>query len=150
MRVELNVNIGGLYLENPLILSSGILGVSPGLLARVANAGAGAVTTKTLTIEPRDGYANPVFVDLGVGYLNAMGLPNPGLKYFLEELEKQRESIKVPVIVSVGGGSLKEPSNLTCPALTPKVMVWRWEETPYWSVKLYGKLGKFFLKFPYS
>jgi len=108
LRVELNVNIGGLYLENPLILSSGILGVSPGLLARVANAGAGAVTTKTLTIEPRDGYANPVFVDLGVGYLNAMGLPNPGLKYFLEELEKQRESIKVPVIVSVGGGSLNE------------------------------------------
>ena len=69
MRVSLEVDLAGLRLRNPTILASGILGSSLSLLKRVEEAGAGAAATKTITADPREGYPNPVFVDLGFGYL---------------------------------------------------------------------------------
>jgi dihydroorotate dehydrogenase (NAD+) catalytic subunit len=95
-------------LTNPTILAAGILGVSHGLLKRVADAGAAAVTTKTITKEPRRGYANPVFANLGFGYINALGLPNPGIDQFREEVVKVKRVLDIPVIGSVGGSDVKE------------------------------------------
>ena len=108
MRIDLETNLAGIVLKNPTILASGILGSSYSLMRRVEDAGAGAVTTKTITLEPREGYPNPVFVDLGFGYLNAMGLPNPGVKGFEEDLRKASRSLSIPLIVSIGGRSPEE------------------------------------------
>jgi len=103
MSPALEVELAGLRLRNPTILASGILGSSYGLIKRVEEAGAGAITTKTITREPKEGYSNPVFVDLGFGYLNAMGLPNPGITAFKMELRRAAENIRIPVIASIGG-----------------------------------------------
>ena len=103
MSPDLEVELARLRLKNPAILASGILGSSYGLMRRVEEAGAGAITTKTITREPREGYLNPVFVDLEFGYLNAMGLPNPGITAFKMELRRAAENIRIPVIVSIGG-----------------------------------------------
>lgn len=106
--VDLTTSISNLFLRNPTVLASGILGGSYSQLKRVEEAGAGALTTKTITKNPREGYANPVFVDLGFGYINAIGLRNPGAEQFSKELSKAKKYIQVPIIASVGGSSFEE------------------------------------------
>ena len=75
---DLRVNLCGVELPNPLILASGILGTGAELLARVAGAGAGAVT------------ANPTVLAWEHGLINAVGLANPGVEAEVEELRRTR------------------------------------------------------------
>ena len=63
----LNINLCGIALKNPLVLASGILGNTWSILKRVADEGVGAVTTKSITLEPKKGYSNPVIVVLKYG-----------------------------------------------------------------------------------
>lgn len=112
--VDLGVELGGLKLKNPLVLASGILGTSPGLLKRVEEAGAAAVVTKTVTLAPRSGYSNPVIVELEQGFLNAMGLPNPGAEYFASKvLTKAVRELRVPVILSISPADPEEAYRMT-------------------------------------
>ncbi len=105
--VDLRADIG-IELPNPLILTSGILGSSAPLLKRVASSGAGALITKSITEDPRVGHENPTVIEVSEGViLNAMGLPNPGVDTFLEELN-ELEEIKIPIIPSVAGYSEDE------------------------------------------
>jgi len=106
--IDISTSLSKLSLRNPTVLASGILGSSYSLLKRVADAGAGALTTKTITKNPREGYVNPVFVDLGYGYLNAIGLRNLGVDDFSRELSKAKKYIQIPIITSIGGSSLEE------------------------------------------
>jgi len=104
MSAKIATEIAGLRLRNPFILAAGILGISGHTLRRVAEAGAGAVVTKSLGLEPRAGYPNPTIVETNCGLLNAMGLPNPGVGVLKEEVEEIRKT-NVPVIASVFGCS---------------------------------------------
>ncbi len=108
MEALLETEVAGLKLRNPLVLASGILGNNPSLLKRVEQAGAGALTTKTILPEPTRGYDNPVVVELPFGLINAMGLPNPGIKEFERELAEARSEISIPIIGSAGGGTPEE------------------------------------------
>lgn len=96
---DISVNIAGLGLRNPVMLAAGILGLSGPLLKRVAEAGAGALVTKSVGLKPRPGYPNPTVVEVEGGLLNAMGLPNPGIKEFLEEI-KIAKTGNTPIIIS--------------------------------------------------
>jgi dihydroorotate dehydrogenase (NAD+) catalytic subunit len=69
--------------------------------------GAGAVVTKSIGVEPKYGHPGPSMIKLECGYINAMGLPNPSYKEFLQELEIARGA-GVPVIASVFGASEAE------------------------------------------
>ena len=100
--MDLSTEVGGIKLRNPLILASGILGETGKTLARIIEEGAGAVTTKSIGLEPRAGHANPTLVELDYGLLNAMGLPNPGIEGYKEELETVLDTV-VPVIGSIFG-----------------------------------------------
>jgi len=102
MSAKVATEIAGLQLRNPFMLAAGILGISGHTLRRVAEAGAGAVVTKSLGLEPRTGFPNPTIVETPCGLLNAMGLPNPGIGTLKEELEEVRRT-NVPVIASVFG-----------------------------------------------
>ena len=105
MKPNLSVRIGRFECANPTILAAGILGVTGRLLIAVAAAGAGAVTTKSIGPEPREGFENPTVVRVDHGLLNAMGLPNPGMEAFKRELEEFKRGTRVPVIASVFGFS---------------------------------------------
>ncbi|RLI12224.1 dihydroorotate dehydrogenase [Candidatus Bathyarchaeota archaeon] len=107
MQVQMDVEIAGLKLRNPTILASGILGMTAECLMKVARAGAGALTTKSIGLEPREGYENPTVIQVECGILNAVGLPNPGIRRFTEEIKKLRD-LKVPLIVSIYGFSSEE------------------------------------------
>ena len=104
----LSISFAGLTLANPTILASGILGYSAESLGRVAKGGAGAVVTKSVGVDPRVGYSNPTVVQAEAGLINAMGLPNPGISVYSEEIKFSKTILRVPVIVSVFGYSAEE------------------------------------------
>lgn len=105
--MDLSVELFGTRLKNPLVLASGVLGTSPNLLKRVGEAGLGAVTIKSISVEPRSGHLNPTVVQYGDSFLNAMGYPNMGLKAAMEEF-KDLSDISCPVIGSIIGECAEE------------------------------------------
>lgn len=82
------------------MLASGILGISIDVFARLYKEGAGALVTKSLSKEPWEGYPNPTVVGVKSGYLNAVGLSNPGAEYFAKMISSNKS---VPIIVSLVG-----------------------------------------------
>lgn len=105
--VDLRAEIAGLHLRNPTMLASGFLDETGGSLLRVFRAGAGAVVSKSIGPEPREGYNNPTVAELDAGLLNAVGLPNPGVEAFLPEL-KEALAGKAVVVGSVFGKDAAE------------------------------------------
>ena len=99
---DLLVELAGLRLRNPVLLAAGILGLSAQMLKRAYEAGAGAVTTKSIGPEARTGFRTPVLVELEHGLLNAVGLSNPGVEHFEREVRELR-AMGVPVVASVFG-----------------------------------------------
>ena len=101
MKPSLSTSIGSIQIERPTMLASGILGISLDVFNRIYNAGAGAVVTKSLSKEPWEGYPNPtIFSVKGGGWLNAIGLSNPGAPYFAKMISQNKE---IPIIVSLVG-----------------------------------------------
>src|ERR687885_423547 len=102
----LSVSLAGLQLRNPTMLASGFLGISQDIFNRLYRAGVGAVVSKSISIEPIEGYRNPTVVPLeGGSYLNAVGLANPGSEAFSKEIAHNNN---VPIIVSLVGSSDNE------------------------------------------
>jgi dihydroorotate dehydrogenase (NAD+) catalytic subunit len=104
---RLATEIAGLKLANPTMLASGILGYTGLSLKSVIEAGAGAVVTKSMGLKPRTGYPNPTVVQVDCGLLNAMGLPNPGISHFKDEM-KELKNTGFPIIASIYGYSSEE------------------------------------------
>jgi dihydroorotate dehydrogenase (NAD+) catalytic subunit len=103
----LEVNLCGLKIKSPLILASGILGVSYSTMKRLFNAGLGAITTKSIGPKPRKGYRNPSIIEIYPGtFLNSVGLGNPGIDYFINEIKDIKEN-NIPLIVSIFGDTNK-------------------------------------------
>ncbi|MFX0100776.1 MAG: dihydroorotate dehydrogenase [Candidatus Hodarchaeota archaeon] len=100
----LSTNLCGLELANPLILASGILGVSGSMLRRLAEKHhIGAVTSKSIGPEPRQGNLNPSIIEIEKDiYLNAVGLANPGVDEFILEIPEAKVP-GVPIIMSIFG-----------------------------------------------
>jgi dihydroorotate dehydrogenase (NAD+) catalytic subunit len=102
---DLSSQLAGLRMRNPTMLASGILGMSRFTLEQVASAGAGAIVTKSIGPKPEKGYSNPTIVEVDCGYLNAMGLPNPGVDVYASEISELRKVIDIPIVGSVYGDS---------------------------------------------
>jgi dihydroorotate dehydrogenase (NAD+) catalytic subunit len=109
---ELAVRVGPLALRNPFLLASGIWGESGESLAGAWAAGAGGVITKSIGSDPRPGYPNPTIETYSDwGLLNAMGLPNPGINEYPQEIAIARAA-GATVIGSVFGGDATEFARL--------------------------------------
>ena len=106
--VDLTVEVASIKFSNPLLLASGILGNTAGLILRLFREGnVGGVITKSFTKEPREGYATPVIAYTKSGLVNAMGLPNPGIEGMVELLRSLR-GLDRPVIVSIAGSDERD------------------------------------------
>ena len=101
MEPSLATSVGTIKLDKPAMLASGILGISLDVFNRLYRSGAGAVVTKSLSNEPWEGYPNPtIFSVNGGGWMNAVGLSNPGASNFAKMIESNKD---VPIIVSLVG-----------------------------------------------
>jgi len=99
------INFAGLDLKNPVMIASGILGLSQNIFDRLSKIGAGAIVSKSISNRPRIGYRNPTVVPLeNQSWLNAVGLANPGADVFSQEISNN----KVPLMVSIVGSSTEE------------------------------------------
>ena len=78
-----------------------------GSMERIFNCGASAIVTKSIGLKPREGYPNPTVIQLEHGILNALGLPNPGIDEFKDEIIKLKK-LNIPVIGSIFGSDHKE------------------------------------------
>jgi len=110
--VDITAEIASLQLSNPTILASGLMDEDAGSMRRIISCGAGAIVTKSIGLEPRAGYPNPTVVELEHGFLNAIGLSNPGIIEFEEEIRKLKRS-NVPLIGSIFGSNSKEFAELS-------------------------------------
>ncbi len=103
---SLSTSIGQIQLDRPVMLASGILGISLDVFNRLYRSGAGAVVTKSLSKEPWEGYPNPTILSVkGGGWINAVGLSNPGAPNFAKMIEPNQD---VPIIVSLVGSIPEE------------------------------------------
>ncbi len=93
--VSLRTEIGSIALDRPGMVASGIMDETGPSLARMIECGCGAVVTKSVGLEPNAGHANPCFTEVPGGYVNAMGLPNPGIELFKEEMDVATKAGKV-------------------------------------------------------
>ena len=101
MEASLLTSVGQIHLKRPVMLASGILGISLDVFNRIYRSGAGAVVTKSLSKEPWDGYPNPTIFSVGGGgWINAVGLSNPGASNFAKMIDTNKD---VPIIVSLVG-----------------------------------------------
>jgi dihydroorotate dehydrogenase len=105
---RLETTLGGVRLATPLILAA--MYHDAAILTRAMGLGFGAVTTKTITREPRPGHPQPNLVRVrtaaGPGLVNCNGFQNPGLDAFRRTLTALPR--RTPVIVSVAGESVDD------------------------------------------
>lgn len=105
---DISVSFCGVTFPNPFILPSGIVQEIPKDHERAIKAGAGGITTKSLTIEPRGGNPLPRVIKYEHGFLNSVGLRGPGLEKGKEMIEELITLSPVPIIVSVFATSVKD------------------------------------------
>ncbi len=110
---SLATQLAGVALEGPLVLASGILGVSASSMGLAVRHGAHAVTTKSCSLRPRKGHPGPVVAPYEQGLLNAVGLSNPGAEAMAEEIRQFKARFSAPVIASVFGADVEEFAQVT-------------------------------------
>jgi len=100
-------------MNSPLVLASGILGLTASSMRRVILFGAGAVTSKSFNIEPRKGHRSPSIIPYKHGLLNAVGLSNPGMDEMIREIQQYKKQCNAPIFASIFGRSVDEFGEVT-------------------------------------
>ena len=106
--MDLSVRIGSLTLRNPIIAASGCFGYGVEYADVVDLSALGALVTKGLFLEPREGHPAPRIVETPSGMLNAIGLQGIGAKRFIEEKMPELRARGATVIVNVCGTTIHE------------------------------------------
>jgi len=105
---DLSVALGPLVLKNPLVAASGCFGYGVEYADLVDLSSLGALVTKGLFLEAREGHPPPRIVETPAGMLNAIGLQGIGVRRFLEEKLPELRARRATVIVNVCGTTLDE------------------------------------------
>ncbi len=103
--IDLQVSLGRLRLSNPILTASGTFGYAREMAGIVDLRRLGGILPKTITRQPRPGNAPWRTVETSAGLLNAIGLDNDGIDYFLEKHWPYLRSVGTSVIVSIAGKS---------------------------------------------
>lgn len=102
---RLNVNIGGLHLQNPVLTASGTFGYGIEFADFIDLNRLGGFIVKGTTLHPREGNDYPRMAETPSGMLNCVGLQNKGVDYFCEHTYPQLKDIQSNVLVNVSGNS---------------------------------------------
>ena len=102
---KLDVNIGALYLKNPIMTASGTFGYGIEFEDFIDLSGLGGIIVKGTTLNPRQGNDYPRMAETPSGMLNCVGLQNKGVDYFCEHIYPQIKDIATNMIVNVSGSS---------------------------------------------
>lgn len=106
--VDLRVQLGRLELKNPILVASGTFGYAKEMAGIVDLSRLGGVLPKTITRQPRPGNAPWRTVETSAGLLNAIGLDNDGIEYFIDQHWPYLSELDADIIVSIAGKSEEE------------------------------------------
>ena len=98
---KLSINIGKMKLKNPVMVASGTFGYAQEFKDFIDLNKLGAIVTKTITLNARQGNPAPRTCETPAGLLNSIGLENPGIDKFIQEKLPFLKKIGVPIIVSI-------------------------------------------------
>ena len=107
---DLKVNIGALELKNPVLTASGTFGYGEEFADFIDLTRLGGFIVKGTTLHPREGNPYPRMAETPMGMLNAVGLQNKGVHYFVEHIYPRLKDINTHVIVNVSGSSIEDYS----------------------------------------
>ena len=102
------IEIAGVKFKNPIFAASGTCGFGREYLPYYSLNEIGAITTKGMSITPREGNKAPRVAEAHGGMLNAVGLQNPGVEYFLEYELPHLKKYDVGIIANIFGNTVEE------------------------------------------
>lgn len=105
---ELKTNIGSLELKNPVMTASGTFGYGVEYADFMDISRLGGIIVKGTTLNRREGNAYPRMAETPSGMLNAVGLQNKGVEYFVDHIYPTIKDIDTNMIVNVSGASIDD------------------------------------------
>ena len=106
--VDLKVNIGKLQLKNPVLTASGTFGYGEEFADFIDLNQLGGIIVKGTTLNPREGNPYPRMAETPSGMLNAVGLQNKGIDYFIENIYPRISHLDTAIIVNVSGSVVED------------------------------------------
>ena len=106
--VDLRVNIGGLELKNPVTTASGTFGFGEEFADFLDLDRLGGIFVKGLTLKNREGNDYPRMAETASGMLNAVGLQNKGIDYFINTIYPSIKKYKTEIFPNINGGIVEE------------------------------------------
>ena len=106
--VDLSVEIGKLKLKNPIMTASGTFGYGEEFADFIDLNRLGGITVKGTTLHHREGNPYPRMAETPSGMLNAVGLQNKGVDYFIEHIYPRIKDLDTRVIVNVSGSCIDD------------------------------------------
>ncbi|MFO0013833.1 MAG: dihydroorotate dehydrogenase [Planctomycetota bacterium] len=103
--VDLRIRLGRLQLKNPILVASGTFGYAREMSEIVDLSRLGGILPKTITRNARPGNAPWRTVETSAGLLNAIGLDNDGIDYFIDHHWPYLKELNADIIVSIAGKS---------------------------------------------
>ena len=105
---DLRVNIGNLALKNPVMTASGTFGYGEEFADLVDLSAIGGIIFKGTTLHKREGNPYPRMAETPSGMLNAVGLQNKGVHYFVDQIYPRIKDIDSQMIVNVSGSCVED------------------------------------------
>ena len=105
---DLSVNIGELQMKNPVMTASGTFGYGEEFSDFIDIARIGGIIVKGTTLHKREGNPYPRMAETPSGMLNAVGLQNKGVDYFVEHIYPRIKDIRTNMIVNVSGSAIED------------------------------------------
>lgn len=105
---ELKTKIGSLELKNPIMTASGTFGYGVEYADFMDISRLGGIIVKGTTLNRREGNAYPRMAETPSGMLNAVGLQNKGVEYFVDHIYPTIKDIDTNMIVNVSGASIED------------------------------------------
>ena len=115
---NLSVNIKGLKLKNPVLTASGTFGYGEEYADLIDLNRLGGIIVKGTTINHREGNPYPRMVETPSGMLNAVGLQNHGVNYFINNIYPRIKDYDTEIIVNVSGAKVEDYVDV-CERLQP-------------------------------
>lgn len=105
---KLNVNINGVEFKNPIIAASGTFGFGEEYNEYFDVSRLGGISSKGLTINPKEGNDGRRLHEVTGGLINSIGLQNPGIDEFIEFEIPKMKKLNTVILANMGGGTLDD------------------------------------------
>ena len=106
--VDLSVQLGKIQLKNPVMTASGTFGYGTEYSDFIDISRIGGIIVKGTTLRERQGNAYPRMAETPSGMLNAVGLQNKGVDYFVKHIYPEIKDFDTSIFVNVSGSTIED------------------------------------------